>query len=130
MQKNHHVFTQLVKFSSNSKIINLVKHGKTTFYIKILSSAIKYASLFLSKMEEYIVEDSVPTNVPSFAQSIIMSMKLAGTAAAKPVAPGTGTKTKLAKDKPNNKRQKKNTKKNTNFTKLGLFPRQRRSQGR
>jgi hypothetical protein len=99
----------------------LVKHGKSTFDIKILSSAIKYVSLFLSKMEECVVEDSVPTDVPAFAQGIIVSMKPAGTAAAKPVAPGTGTGTKLAKDDSDKKRQKKNTKKNTDFTKLGLF---------
>jgi hypothetical protein len=121
MQKLHHVFTQLAKFSSNSKNTNLVKHGKPTFDIKILSSVIKYASLFLLKMEEYVVEDSVPTNVPSFAQCIIVSMKPAGIAAAKPVALGTGTGTKPAKDEPNKKRQKKNTKKNTDFAKLGLF---------
>jgi hypothetical protein len=121
MQKLNHVFTQLAKFSSKSKNNNLVKHGKSTFDIKILSSAIEYASLFLLKMEEYGVEDSVPTNVPSFAQGIIVSMKLAGTASAKPVAPKTGTGTKPAKDKPDEKRQKKNPKKNTDFTNLGLF---------
>ncbi len=99
----------------------MVKHGKSKFDIKILSSAIKYASLFLSKMEDYVVEDSVPSNVPSFAQGIIVSMKLAGTAAAKPVALGAGTRTKPAKNKPDKKMQKNNTKKNTNFMKLGLF---------
>jgi hypothetical protein len=87
MQKHHHIFPQLTKFSSNSKNTNLVKNGKSTFNIKILSSAIKYTSSFLSKMEEYIVEDSVTTNVPSFAQGIIVSMKPARTAAAKPVVP-------------------------------------------
>jgi hypothetical protein len=72
-------------------------------------------------MEECVVEDSVPTDVPSFAQSINVSMKPAGTAFAKPEAPGTSTRTKPAKDEPNKKRQKKNTRNNTNFMKLGLF---------
>jgi hypothetical protein len=83
MQKLHHLFTQLAKFSSNSKNTNLVKHDKSTFDIKILSTAIKYASSLLVKMEEYITEDSVPTNVPSFAQGIIAGLKMVETVAAK-----------------------------------------------
>ena len=123
MQKLHHVFTQLAKFLSNSKNTNLVKHGKSTFDIKIPSAAIKYASSFLVKMGEYVAEDSVPTNVPFFAQGIIRSIKPVETVAAKSMASGTGTWTKLAKDKPNKKKQKKGGggKKTTNFTKLGLF---------
>jgi hypothetical protein len=104
MQKLHHVSTQLAKFSSNSKNTNLVKHGKSTFDIKIPSAAIKYVSSFLVKMEEYVAEDSVPTNVPSFYQGIITSMKPVDTVASKSMAPRTGIWTKSAKDEPNKKK--------------------------
>jgi hypothetical protein len=105
MQKLHHFFSQLAKLSSNSKNTNLVKHGKSTFDIKIPSAAIKYASSFLVKMGEYVAEDSVPTNVPFFAQGIIRSIKPVETVAAKSTAFGTSTGTKSADDEPNKKKQ-------------------------
>ena len=83
MQKLHHVFVLLAQFSSNSKNTNSIKLGKSTFDNKNLNGAIKYASSFLIKMEEYVAEDSVPTDVPSFARGIIESLKPAEIALAK-----------------------------------------------
>jgi hypothetical protein len=77
MQKRHHVFVLLAQFSSNSKNTNSIKSGKSTFDNKNLKVAMKYASSFLIKMEEYIAEDSVPTDVLSFARGIIESLKSA-----------------------------------------------------
>jgi hypothetical protein len=83
MQKLHHVFVLLAQFSSNSKNTNSIKLGNSTFDNKNLNAAIKYASSFLIKMEEYVTEDSVPTDVPSFTRGIIESLKPAETALAK-----------------------------------------------
>jgi hypothetical protein len=121
MHKLHHVFTLLAKFSSKSKNTNSVKIGQSTFDIKILSTAIKYASSFPTKMEEYIAEDSIPADTPSFAQGIIKSLKPFETTSVKSSASGNNTRTKSAKDKPDKKKQKKADKKTTNYTKLGLF---------
>jgi hypothetical protein len=77
-------------------------------------------------MEEYVVEDSVPTDVPSFTRGIIESLKPAEKASAKTsasfgAAPIFGA-AKPGQDEPDKKKQKKVTgKKNTDFTKLGLF---------
>jgi hypothetical protein len=77
-------------------------------------------------MEEYVVEDSVPTDVPSFARGIIESLKPAEKASAKTsassgAAPIFGA-AKPGQDEPDKKKQKKVIgKKNTDFTKLGLF---------
>ena len=71
-------------------------------------------------MEEYVAEDSVPTDVPSFAHGIIERLKPAKIASAK-----MSTSSRAAKpgqDEPEKKKQKKvASKKNTDFTKLGLF---------
>ena len=83
MQKLHHVFVLLAQFLSNSKNTNSIKLGKSTFDNKNLNVAIKYASSFLIKMEEYVAKDYVPTDVPSFARGIIESLKPAETASAK-----------------------------------------------
>jgi hypothetical protein len=72
-------------------------------------------------MEEYVTEDSVPVDIPLFAQRIIESLKLVETTSAKLSASGNNTRTKLAKDEPDEKKQKKAGKKTTNYTKLGLF---------
>ena len=119
MQKLHYVFVLLAQFSSNSKNTNSIKLNKSTFDSKNLNVAIKYASSFLIKMEEYVSEDSVPTDVPSFARGIIESLKTTETTSAK-TSSSSGGAAKPAEDKPDKKKQKKN-KKNTDFTKLGLF---------
>ena len=119
MQKLHHVFVLLAQFSSNSKNTNSIKLNKSTFDSKNLNVAIKYASSFLIKMEEYVSEDSVPTDVPSFARGIVESLKPTETTSAKTLS-SSGTAAKPAEDEPDKKKQKKN-KKNTDFTKLGLF---------
>ena len=120
MQKLHHVFVLLAQFSSNSKNSNSIKLGKSTFDNKNLNVAINYASSFLIKMEEYVTEDSVPTDVPSFARGIIESLKPAETASAKTLASSGAAKP--GQDEPDKKKQKKaSSKKNTDFTKLGLF---------
>jgi len=119
MQKLH-VFVLLAQFSSNSKNTNSIKLGKSTFDNKNLNGAIKYASSFLIKMEEYVAEDSVPTDVPSFARGIIESLKPAEIASAKTSAFSGAAKP--GQDEPDKKKQKKVIgKKNTDFTKLGLF---------
>jgi len=125
MQKLHHVFVLLAQFSLNSKNTNSIKLGKSTFDNKNLNGAIKYASSFLIKMEEYVAEDSVPTDAPSFAHGIIESLKPAEKALAKTSASSGAASSGAAKpgqDEPDKKKQKKVTgKKNTDFTKLGLF---------
>jgi hypothetical protein len=80
-----------------------------------------YASSFLTKIEEYTAEDSVPADVPLFAQGIIKSLKPVEWTTAKLSASGNNTRTKSAKDKPDKKQQKKAGKKTTNYTKLSLF---------
>jgi len=120
MQKLHHLFVLLAQFSSNSKNTNSVKLGMSSFDNKNLTVGIKYASSFLTKMEEYVAEDSVPTDVPSFARGIIQSLTPAETKSAKTLT--SNGPTKLSEEEPDKKKQKKLVgKKNTDFTKLGLF---------
>ncbi len=117
--------TLLAHFSSNSKNTNSIKLGKSTFDNKNLNGTIKYASSFLIKMEKYVAEDSVPTDVPSFARGIIESIKPAEKASAKTSASSGSASSGAAdpgQDELDKKKQKKVTgKKNTDFTKLGLF---------
>jgi len=103
-----------------SKNTNSIKLGKSTFDNKNLNGAIKYASSFLIKMEEYVAEDSVPTDIPSFAHGFIESLKPAKIVSTKTSASSGAAKP--GQDEPDKKKQKKVTgKKNTDFTKLGLF---------
>ncbi len=105
MQKLHHVFVLLAQFLSNSKNTNSIKLGKSTFDNKNLNVTIKYASSFLINMEEYLTEDSVPTDVPSFARGIIESLKPAETESAKTLASSGAAKP--GQDEPDKKKQKK-----------------------
>ena len=107
MQKLHHVFVLLAQFSSNSKNTNSIKLGKSTFDNKNLNGAIKYASSFLIKMEEYVAEDSVPTDVPSFARGIIESLKPAEIASAKTSAFSGAAKP--GQDEPDKKSRRKSS---------------------
>jgi len=105
MQKLHHVFVLLAQFSSNSKNTNSIKRGKSTFDNKNLNDAIKYASSFLIKLEEFIAEDSDSTDVPFFARGIIESLKPAEIASAKTSAFSRAAKP--GQDEPDKKKQKK-----------------------
>ncbi len=108
-----------LQFLSNSKNTNSIKLNKSTFDSKNLNVAIKYASSSLIKMEEYVCEDFVPTDVPSFARGIVESLKPTETTLAKTLSSSSAA-AKPAEDEPDKIKQKKN-KKNTDFTKLGLF---------
>ncbi len=97
-------------FSSNSKNTNSIKLGKSTFDNKNLNGTIKYASSFLIKMEKYVAEDSVPTDVPSFARGIIESIKPAEKASAKTSASSGAASSGAAKpgqDELDKKRRRK-----------------------
>jgi hypothetical protein len=78
MQEIHHLFVQIATFSSISKNTNSTKNGGTgkDFDMKNFAFTFQFASSFLNKVNEYIHKDTVPVDVLSFAQGILVATNI------------------------------------------------------
>ena len=72
MGKIHQFFMHLALFSQNLINTNKIKVGGHKFETKMVSTAVKLASKFFSKMQEHVDDNSIPKDVPAFARSIFV----------------------------------------------------------
>jgi hypothetical protein len=72
MGKIHQFFMHLASFSQNSINTNKIEVGDHKFKTKMVSTAVKLASKFFSKMQEHVNDNSIPKEVPAFARSIFV----------------------------------------------------------
>ena len=124
---------KLASFSQNSINTNKVEVGDDKFETKMVSTAVKLASKFFSKMQEHVNNNSIPKDVPSFARSFFADAAWGGLARApmvdKPKIPETTTQPTEAnpngKHKPNGEEQDGKKKPRKEFSdkslKMGLF---------
>jgi hypothetical protein len=72
MAKIHQFFMHLALFSQNSINTTEIKVGNNKFETRSLSTAVKLASKFFSKMQEHVDDNSIPKDVPAFAKSFFV----------------------------------------------------------
>ncbi len=72
MGKIHQFFMHLALFSQNLINTNKIEVGDHKFKTKMVSTAVKLASKFFSKMQEPVDDNSIPKDVPDFARSIFV----------------------------------------------------------
>ena len=78
MGKIHQLFQYLASFSQNSINTNKVEIGDVDLETKQITTAVKFASKFITKMLEHIDEISIPKNIPAFAKSLFVEAPEAG----------------------------------------------------
>jgi hypothetical protein len=97
----------LASCSQNLINTNKIKVGDHKFETKMVSTAVKLASKFFSKMQEHVNDNSIPKDVPAFARSIFIDATGGGFVHAptvdEPKIPATTTEP--AKANPNGKRK-------------------------
>ena len=64
---------RLESFSQNSINTNKIKVGDDKFETKTVSTAVKLASKFFSKMQEHVDDNSIPKDVLAFARSFFVN---------------------------------------------------------
>ncbi len=72
MGKIQQFFMHLASFSQNLINTSKIKVGDHKFKTKMVSTAVKLASKFFSKMQEHVDDNSIPKEVPAFARSIFV----------------------------------------------------------
>jgi hypothetical protein len=131
----HKVLTQLAVFSTNAVNNNLVEHGDngSKLVVTPVTNIVKFASRFFDKMDNHILEGSVPDSVPNFTprdanpkhQAMSVTAATIGTTT---VSNGAGKlKPKAlppetpARERTSNKQKLKPAAGARDFTKAGLF---------
>ena len=78
MGKIYQFFMHLSSFSQNLINTNKIEVSDGKFETKIVSTAVKLASKFFSKMQEHVNDNSIPKGVPAFATSFFADAKGGG----------------------------------------------------
>ena len=72
MSKIHQFFVHLASFSQNSINTNKIETSDNKFEAKQVSTAVKLASKFFSKMQKHVEDNSIHKDVPAFAKSFFV----------------------------------------------------------
>jgi hypothetical protein len=107
MRKIDQFFMHLALFLQSLINTNKIEVGDHKFETKMVSTAVKLASKFFSKMQEHVDDNSIPKDVPAFARSIFVDASGGGYVHAptvdEPKIPATTTQP--AEANPNDKRK-------------------------
>jgi hypothetical protein len=78
MGEIHQVFQLLALFSQNSINTNKVELGGTDLETKQITSVVKFALKFISKMFDHIKENFLSKHIPTFAKSLFIKSPTVG----------------------------------------------------